>query len=415
MKIGKLTALEILDSRGRPTLQATCELDDGTQGTASVPSGVNVGTAEALELRDGDVARYHGLGCRKATAFIEGNIQAALVSQTFRDHAELDGLLLALDGTANKSRLGANTLLVVSLAVARASAAQRHTPLYEYFAEMMDVPPQALPRPMIHLFSGGKRVEVQEVQVMPLRAGTIDEALSISFAIYSTAAALAQKRYGAHVLRSDEGGLVPPFASVEAMLEVAVEAIEAAGFTPGVDVALTLDVGASHFYHEGCYQLGGKPLDGDTMIRRLEGWLTDYPIVSMEDGLAEDDWIHWARLHEQVTNTLILGDDLLRTQPVRICQAIERRAANALVLKVNQIGTLTEAAEACILAKSAGWWVVVSGRSGETEDDWLADLAVGWGGDHIQAGSMTQSERLAKYNRLLAIERESGLPVAAFG
>ncbi|MBE7471250.1 MAG: phosphopyruvate hydratase [Anaerolineae bacterium] len=414
--IKRLTGLEILDSRGRPTVQATCALASGAVGTASVPSGASTGAAEALELRDGDPQRYRGLGCRRAVGHINGELNRALAGQSFEQQSQLDQAMLDLDGTANKSRLGANAILAVSLAFARACAAERGVPLYQYWAGLLDQPLQTLPRPTINLFSGGKhaggQTTIQDVLIVPTSAHTIDEALAMTFAVYQAAAELSYHKYGMRALTADEGGLAPPFASAEAMLADAVEAIRNAGFEPGQEVALAVDVAASHFYQAGRYHLGTEPLDSRGMIAQLLTWLERYPIVSLEDGLAEEDWAHWPELRAAVAGrALVLGDDLLCTNSTRIRRAIAVGAADALLLKVNQIGTLSEAAEACQLARSAGWRVTISARSGETEDNWLADLAVGWAGDQIKVGSITQSERLAKYNRLLAIEAETGLPL----
>lgn len=417
--IRQLTGLEILDSRGRPTVRATCTLASGATATASVPSGASTGTAEARELRDGDPHRYRGLGCRRAVAGVNGEIADALGGQTFSGQQALDEALIAIDGTPNKGRLGANAVLAVSLAFARAVAAERGVPLYQHCADLLGVPLRTLPRLTINLFSGGKhaggQVSLQDVLVVPAAARTVDDALAATFAVYQAAIDLTARQYGTRALTADEGGLAPPFPSAEAMLDDAVTAIRAAGLAPGHDVALALDVAASHFYRDGCYHLDGAALDSTALIARLAGWVARYPIVSLEDGLAEDDWDHWPVLRTRLAGqSLVLGDDLLCTNPTRIARAVERRAADALLLKVNQIGTLTEAAQACRLARDAGWQVTVSARSGETEDDWLADLAVGWGADQIKVGSITQSERLAKYNRLLAIEAETGLPVVAW-
>ncbi|GIK41270.1 MAG: enolase [Chloroflexota bacterium] len=414
--IKRLSGLEILDSRGRPTVQAMCELAGGAVGTASVPSGASTGAAEALELRDGDPQRYRGLGCRRAVGHINGELNAALSGRTFEQQHQLDGAMLELDGTPNKSRLGANAILAVSLAFARACAAERSEPLYQYFAGLLEQSLQTLPRPTINLFSGGKhageQAPIQDVLIVPASARTLDEALAMTFAVYQAAAELSYRQYGMRALSADEGGLAPPFPSAEAMLSDAVESIRAAGLEPGREVALAVDVASSHFFQQGRYHLGTEPLDSRGMIEQLLNWLDRYPIVSIEDGLAEEDWAHWPELCRKVAGqTLVLGDDLLCTNPARIRRAIATGAADALLLKVNQIGTLTEAAEACQLARSAGWRVTISARSGETEDNWLADLAVGWAGDQIKVGSITQSERLAKYNRLLAIEAETGLPL----
>lgn len=400
-------------------MRATCELVGGAKGTASAPSGASTGSAEALELRDGDHARYRGLGCRKAVAKIEGELNSALADRSFDSQQHLDWAMIELDGTPNKSRLGANALLAVSLAFARATAVERGVPLYRHLAGMIGSEPRALPRPTINLFSGGKhaggQVSIQDVLVAPISARTMDEALAMTFEVYQAAAELAHRKYGARALTADEGGLAPPFPSAEAMLHDAVESIRLARLEPGTDIALAVDVASSHFYEDGRYRLDGRSLDGAAMVDHLLGWLERYPIISIEDGLAEEDWEHWVRLRARIQGrALVLGDDLLCTNPARIRRATEMGAADALLLKVNQIGTLTEAGEACALAQSAGWSVTVSARSGETEDDWLADLAVGWSGDQIKVGSITQSERLAKYNRLLEIEAQTGLPLAAW-
>ncbi len=396
---------------------ASCQLRGGAQGSASVPSGASTGAAEAHELRDGDLRRYRGLGCRKAVANVRGEINDALVGQEISDQAALDQLLVELDGSPQKSRLGANALLAVSLAWARACAAQQGLPLYRYFAQLPGfAAPARLPRPTINLFSGGAhaggQVPLQDLLILPLRAQQMDEALEICVAVYEAAVDLIAARYGARRLTADEGGLAPPFSSCEAMFEDALLAIESAGYRPGEDVGLALDVAASQFWSEGRYQLEGG-LDSAKMIALLADWSRRWPVSSVEDGLAEEDWAHWPALKRALTGrALTLGDDLLCTNPGRIRRAIEADAADALLLKVNQIGTLSEAAAACQLARDAGWHVTVSARSGETEDHWLADLAVGWSGAHIKIGSITQSERLAKYNRLLAIGDVSGMPLA---
>lgn len=415
--IERLDALEILDSRGRPTIRVTCVLASGATASASVPSGASTGTAEALELRDGDAKRYAGLGCRHAVANVRGEIATALAGRMLATQRDLDRALIDLDGTANRARLGANALLGVSLAFARTHAIERGMPLYEHFATMTGEGPHRLPRPMINLFSGGKhaggQVEIQDVLVIPVAARTIDDALATTFDVYRAAAELTRREYGMRALTADEGGLAPPFSSAEEMLARAVDAIELAGRAPGAEVVLAVDVAATHFHERGSYRIGGRSLDAAAMVALLSEWMARYPIVSVEDGLAEEDWPHWTALRAaSPTHVRILGDDLLCTRAERIRRAADSRSADALLLKVNQVGTLTEAAEALRAARDAGWSVTVSARSGETEDDWLADLAVGWSADHIKVGSITQSERLAKYNRLLAIERETSLPVA---
>jgi enolase len=415
--IEHLSALEILDSRGRPTVGVCCRLEGGASAWASVPSGASTGKAEAMELRDGDKSRYGGLGCKKAAANINGPIRQALARREMPNQQHLDEALLALDGTSDKSRLGANAILAVSIAFARAFALAEGIPLYRHFAHLLGQSPRTLPRLTVNLFSGGKhaggQVPIQDVLVVPLSAASIDESLSTTYAVYQAAVALTASKYGSRALVADEGGLAPPFPSIDAMLEDAVESIRAAGFEPGRDVGLAVDVASSHFHQDGRYHLGGDPLTGGEMIEQIVRWLDRYPILSVEDGLAEDDWDHWPLLRAKVGDrALVLGDDLLCTNPQRIRRAVETRSATALLLKVNQIGTLTEAASALSLARSAGWSVTVSARSGETEDDWLADLATGWSGDQIKVGSITRSERLSKYNRLLAIESESQLPLA---
>ncbi|MDA1273785.1 MAG: phosphopyruvate hydratase [Verrucomicrobia bacterium] len=414
--IEKLTALEILDSRGRPTIRTACHLTSGFVGIASVPSGASTGKAEALELRDGDAKRYRGLGCRHAVGHVNLELNAAINNKPISSLSELDQLMIQLDGTPNKSALGANAILSVSLAFARATALQQGLPLYQFFANLIGSPARTLPRPTINLFSGGKhaggQVPIQDVLVVPASAATIDQALAMTYAVYQCAAEITCKKYGTRALKADEGGLAPPFPSAEAMLDDAVQSINAAGFAPGTDVALAVDVASSHFFENGIYRLGNLSLNSESMIEHLTGWVSRYPIVSIEDGLAEDDWDHWPALRKRIGNqSRVVGDDLLCTNPGRIQRAIDTGSANTLLLKVNQIGTLTEAAEALRLARAASWQVTISARSGETEDNWLADLAVGWRGDQIKVGSITQSERLSKYNRLLEIEAETNFPI----
>jgi enolase len=414
--IERFRAQEILDSRGRPTVKACCVLHGGLSASASVPSGASTGTAEAVELRDGDPKRYRGLGCRRAVANVCGEINAALAARDFETQKQLDGALLSLDGTPNKSRLGANAVLSVSIAFARAAAAQQKVPLCQYFAAMLGQSARRLPRPAINLFSGGKhaggQVSIQDVLMIPSSTGTMDDSLAMAFAVYQSAAELVTRRYGQRLLRADEGGLAPPATTSLALLADAVEAIEKAGLKPGKDVCLAVDVAASHFHRDGRYTLDGRDCSAEDMIQELTNWVQAWPIVSIEDGLGEEDWSHWPRLCAALGGrALVMGDDFLCTNPSRIQRALASRSATALLLKVNQISTLTEAAAALALARGAQWQVMVSARSGETEDDWLADLAVGWNGDQIKIGSITQSERLAKYNRLLEIERETGWPV----
>jgi enolase len=418
-KIERLSGREVLDSRGRPTVLATCVLEGGIEASASVPSGASTGAAEALELRDGDSKRYQGLGCRRAVKNIGAELGRALVGRTLSDQAALDRTMIELDGTATKARLGANAILAVSIAFARAVAMSRRVPLYQHFAELREAPANALPRLTINLFSGGKhagqQVSVQDVLIIPMSAQTIDEALVSAFDVYQAAADIILRKYRMRLLTADEGGLAPPCRSTEEMLGLAVEAIERAGYSPGKDVFLGLDVAATHFYEDHKYQLDGEVLGSAEMIQTISQWIDRYPILSVEDSLAEDDWENWPKLRRTIAGrALTLGDDLLCTNPIRIRRAIETNACDALLLKVNQIGTLTEALEAHQLARTAGWSVTLSVRSGETEDNWAADLAVGWQADQFKNGSIRQSERLAKYNRLLAIEEETHWPLAAW-
>ncbi len=416
--IRSLTAQEILDSRGRPTIEVCCTLESGASACASVPSGASTGAAEALELRDGDPKRYRGFGCRQAVHHVNRPIASAIGGVEFDNQQELDATLVALDGTPNKARLGANALLGVSLAFARAVALERALPLYRHFMSILDPKLELafLPRPTINLFSGGKhaggQVEIQDILLVANGASTVDDALAWIWAVYQTAAELIAQRYGERALKADEGGLAPSAGSIEELFELAIDAITDSGFRPGIDLSLCLDVAASHFTSGEGYRIGGKWLFPADLIERIGGWVDRFPIVSVEDGLAENDWAHWPALYERIAGkALVLGDDLLTTNPRRIERAIESGAANALLLKVNQIGTLSEAAEAARIARSAGWSIVVSARSGETEDNWLSDLATGWQAEALKVGSITQSERLAKWNRLLAIERETGLPL----
>ncbi|HTL28088.1 MAG TPA: phosphopyruvate hydratase [Tepidisphaeraceae bacterium] len=416
--IRKLSGLEILDSRGRPTVRATCELASGVIASASAPSGASTGAAEAHELRDGDLKRFGGLGCRKAVASINGEINKSL-SRDVNDQRALDDAIRKLDGTPNKSRLGANAILATSLAFARACSLERGVPLYQQFADLLGNKTPTLPRMTINLFSGGKhaggQVPIQDVLIVPAKAKTIDEGLAVTYAVYQSAAKLINEKYKMRLLRADEGGLAPPASSAEELLADAVEAIRLAGLKPREDVAIAVDVASSHFYDNGRYQLNEQSLDSSGMIRTLGDWIAKYPIVSVEDGLSENDWSNWPALREAIGGkAIVVGDDFLCTNPDRIRRAIDAKAASALLLKVNQIGTVTESADACRLARTAGWNVTISARSGETEDDWLADLAVGWSGDQIKVGSITQSERLAKYNRLLAIEAEAAFPVVTW-
>jgi enolase len=421
LEIERIKAREILDSRGRPTIEAACRLASGARGRASVPSGASTGEAEAHELRDGDPQRFAGLGCCRAVAHVNRDIHDALAGQRFAGQAEFDETLCRLDGSANKSRLGANAILAVSLAFARAAARQKRMPLYRYFESLGGMARRrgTLPRPTINLFSGGKHAgqqsPLQDVLLVPVAARSIQESLATAYAVYEAASHLIRTRYGMRPLKADEGGLAPQFGSAESMLADAVDAIIAADFRPGSEVALAVDVASSHFFVDGKYRLGDEQLDSPQMIQRIDSWVSQYPIVSIEDGLSQGDWESWPKLRAALSGrALTVGDDLLCTNAERIQRAIDSAAADTLLLKVNQIGTITEALEALRLARLAGWQVTISARSGETEDHWLADLAAGWRGEQIKVGSIMQSDRLAKYNRLLAIEAATGWPLVTW-
>lgn len=418
-KIERLFGREILDSRGKPTVMATCVLEGGILACASVPSGASTGAAEAFELRDGDPKRYHGLGCRRAAENIGGELQRKLVGPVFKDQAELDEMMIELDGTPAKSRLGANAILAVSIAFARADAAARGLPLYQHFANMLGAQIDALPQLTINLLSGGKhagqQVSIQDVLIIPVCARTVDEALNMASDVYMAAAKLVFEKYGLRLLTADEGGLGPPCKTTEEMFTLAVESIERAGYRPGKDIFLGVDVASTHFYKNGRYEIDSSILDSIEMIKAITHWIERFPIISVEDGLAEDDWLHWPMLRAAIAGrALTLGDDLLCTNPRRIQRAVETGACDALLLKVNQIGTLTEALAAYKQARSAGWAITLSVRSGETEDNWAADLATGWRADQFKNGSVRHSERLAKYNRLLEIAENTGWRAAGW-
>jgi enolase 1/2/3 len=411
-RIEKLSAREILDSRGRPTVLAQCVLEGGITASASVPSGASTGSAEACELRDGDPGRYRGLGCRKAVGNVNGLLQNELAGRSFADQSELDQRMIALDATPAKSALGANAVLSVSVAFARAHALQRGVPLYQHFSDMFGTSAKGIPRLTINLFSGGKhagqQVAIQDVLIIPMSAETLDEALVIAFDVYERAADLVFQKYGMRLLTADEGGLAPPCKTTEAMIGLAVQSIEAAGYVAGRDVFLGIDVASTHFHRNGRYAIDSEVLDSRMMIETITNWVEQYPIISVEDGLAEDDWENWPRLREALAGRAqTLGDDFLCTNTTRIERAIATKACDALLLKVNQTGTLTEGLAALKQARAADWSVVLSVRSGETEDNWAADLAVGWQADQFKNGSIRQSERLAKYNRLLEIAEQN--------
>ena len=409
-KISLVRAREVLDSRGNPTLEVEVFLDDGAFGRAIVPSGASTGKAEALELRDGDPKRYLGRGVLKASANVMEVIAPALRGVNAMDQPAVDSRLIALDGTDNKGRLGANALLGVSMAVAHAAAASARLPLYRYLG---GVAATELPVPMVNIMSGGihggGNIDFQDYQVIPLRARRYSEALADVVAIYRAMKDALRSRGVFRAGVADEGGYAPELATNEQGFELMVEAIERAGLKPGQDAAIAVDVAASHFYANGRYSMvaEGVETDAEGMVKRLSDWCRRYPILSIEDGVAEDDWSGWKLLTERLGSRVqLIGDDLFVTNPARLRKGIEEGVANAVLVKMNQIGTLTETLEVIEMARRHGYRTVVSARSGETEDDTMADLAVATGAGQIKVGAIARSERLAKYNRLLRIEEE---------
>ena len=412
--IARLHAREILDSRGRPTVECDVVLADGTLGRASVPSGASTGAHEALELRDGDPRRYAGLGVLRAVANVREVIGPAVLGIAVADQRRLDQLLIDLDGTPNKSRLGANALLSVSLAACRAAALSAGLPLYRHISMLAGVARPTIPLPMVNIVSGGLhaggQIEVQDVLVMPVGAETFTRALEWVVSIHR-AVGERVRREGHPPLVADEGGWAPPLQNNEQALEWVADAIGAAGLRPGVDVNLAVDVAATHFFDvaDQRYALHREQrrLTGADMIEQLVAWTRAYPLVSIEDGLAEDDWDNWQLLARQLGSRVqLVGDDLFATDVNRLDRGIQASAANAVLVKVNQVGTLSEALRVVDRARQVEWRSVVSARSGETEDSLLADLAVGCGADQIKVGSVTRSSRLAKWNQLLRIEEE---------
>ena len=411
-KIASIQALEILDSRGNPTVRVRLTLDDGTVATSSVPSGASTGEHEAVELRDGDKARYGGKGVRKAVANVVEKIAPAVIGHDPTHQGEIDALMIALDGTPNKAKLGANAILGVSMAVARAAAQSARLPLYAYLG---GVGATRLPVPMMNIVNGGKHaensVDFQEFMVMPIGAPNFTEALRYGAETFHALAKLLKgKGYATSV--GDEGGFAPNLGSNEEACELIVKAIEAAGYKPGKDIAIALDPAASSFYSKGGYDLakskGGRKTS-DQMIALYGKWLDTFPIVSIEDGLDENDWAGFARqTAAQGGRIQIVGDDIFVTNPDFIKRGIKEKAANSVLIKLNQIGTVTETIAAIALCRKAGWSYVVSHRSGETEDAFLADFTVAMGGGQIKTGSASRSERIAKYNRLMEIETELG-------
>jgi enolase len=401
---------EILDSRGNPTIEVQVELQGGAIGVAAVPSGASTGAHEAHELRDKDSTRYLGRGVLKAVENVNGPIADVLEGQDALDQRLIDGLMIDLDGTENKSKLGANAILGVSLAVARAAAVAAELPLYRYLG---GVNSHVLPVPMLNILNGGKHTEwqstdLQEFMVMPVGAETFHEGLRWSVEVYHKLAGVLESR-GLSTSVGDEGGFAPALASNKDALDLIMQAIEAAGYKPGEQIALAIDAAASELYEDGKYRLRkeGLILSGEEMVALYASWADQYPIVSLEDGLNEDDWSSWQLLTGRLGNRIqLVGDDLFVTNTDRLRRGIVEHSANSILVKLNQIGTLSETLEAIDMAHRAGFTAVVSHRSGETEDTTIADLVVATNAGQIKTGAPARSERTAKYNRLLQIEDE---------
>ena len=402
---------EILDSRGNPTVEADVLLEDGSLGRAAVPSGASTGTREAVELRDGDPARYSGKGVTRAVANVNGEIRDAVVGMDAADQAAIDRRMIELDGSENKGRLGANAILAVSLAVAQAQARSEGVPLYRHLRGDADCP---LPVPMMNIVNGGAHasnsVDLQEFMIVPLGAPTLREAVRYGAEVFHALKAVLAGR-GLSTTVGDEGGFAPDLPSNESAIEVILEAIEKAGFRAGTDIGLALDPASSEFYRDGNYHLEseGKVLDSAAFGDYLAAWVDQYPIVSIEDGMAEDDWEGWKLHTEKLGGRIqLVGDDLFVTNTSILQRGIDEGVANAILIKPNQIGTLTETLAAIDMATAAGYSAVVSHRSGETEDVVIADIVVGSDATQIKTGSLSRSDRVAKYNRLMRIEEQLG-------
>ena len=409
--IAGIRAREILDSRGSPTVEAEAHLTDGSVGVAAVPSGASVGAHEALELRDNDSSRFGGRGVLKAVDNIHNRIAPALKGRSPFNQADVDGLLLELDGTSNKANLGANALLAASMSVAHAAAASKNVPLYRYLALTENI---TLPVPMFNILNGGAHasdsIDVQEIMVVPAGAPNFREAVRAGAEIYQALKSIISGR-GLNTQVGDEGGFAPQLPSNRAALELVALAVERAGYTLGEDCFLALDAAATEFMEDDRYHLRRDEisLNAEALTDFYRGWSREFHIISIEDGLAEDDWTGWQRLSAALGDRVqLVGDDLYTTNPDRIRKGIELNASNAVLLKLNQAGTVTETINAFEETRKAGWGAVVSHRSGETEDTTIADLAVALGAGQIKAGAPCRSERLAKYNRLLRIEEELG-------
>ena len=412
IKITGVKGREILDSRGNPTVEVEVTVEGGAQGRAAVPSGASTGEHEALELRDGDKSRYLGKGVRKAIGNVNGIIGPRVQGEDAEDQTAIDHLMIQLDGTENKSRLGANAILGVSLAVAKAAAAASHQPLYRYLG---GEEARELPVPMMNIINGGSHadnnIDLQEFMVMPVGAKSFREALRMGAEIFHTLKEVLRKK-GCSTAVGDEGGFAPHLRSNEEAIAVILEAIEASGYKAGEDVYLALDPAASSFYNGGKYNLSSEPQpekSSEEMIDFYDGLVTRYPLISIEDGLSEDDWEGWKKLTDRLGKKIqIVGDDLFVTNEKRLKRGLEGGAANSILIKVNQIGTLTETLKTIKLAQEAGYTAVVSHRSGETEDTTIADIAVASNCGQIKSGSLSRTDRTAKYNQLLRIEEELG-------
>ncbi len=409
IKIADIRAREILDSRGNPTVEADLRLADGSLGRAAVPSGASTGTREAVELRDGDKSRYLGKGVRKAVANVNGELKAALLVRHFADQRDLDHAIIDLDGTENKSRLGANALLAVSLAFARAAASSAGQPLYRHLG-----PGTTLPVPMMNIINGGahadNNVDIQEFMILPVGAPNFAEALRCGAEIFHALKGVLRKQ-GLNTAVGDEGGFAPDLPSNRAALDTIMEAIHQAGFSAGTDVLLGLDVASSEFYKDGRYRLASENRDFDAagFSAFLEDLVKLYPIITIEDGMDESDWDGWALLTRRLGNRVqLVGDDLFVTNTRILDRGIRQKIASSILIKPNQIGTLTETLDAITMAVKAGYTAVVSHRSGETSDTTIADIAVGTEATQIKTGSLSRSDRIAKYNQLLRIEEELG-------
>jgi enolase len=402
---------EILDSRGNPTVEVDVMLEDGAFGRAGVPSGASTGAHEAVELRDGDKARYLGKGVTKAVDGINGEIFDALAGMDAEDQRAIDAALIKLDGTKNKSRLGANAVLGMSLATAKAAAASSGLPLYRYIG---GASAHVLPVPMMNIVNGGVHadnpIDIQEFMIMPVAAPTCADAVRMGAEIFHTLKK-ALRDAGHSTSVGDEGGFAPNLKSADEALGFIMKAIETVGYKPGSDVMLALDCAATEYYKDGKYQLAGegKSLDAAGMVKYLEALVRRYPIISIEDGMAEDDWTGWKALTDAIgARCQLVGDDVFVTNTERLSQGIERGIANSILVKVNQIGSLSETLDAVSMAQAAGYTAIISHRSGETEDATIADLAVATNAAQIKTGSLCRSDRLAKYNQLIRIEEELG-------